>query len=344
MREPFWRSSRVFGESLFFIREATDTLPRARLLFPPVGLTLVTSATREIEFTTPGDYVLEAGSGVVTLPAGSRIPFMDRGALYPAIGQEHCMAFKRADEKTGLFFSEGHLFHDRQVEVSYDHHSVWTGYVPEAQAEFLPRTASKLRGSDSLTICLIGDSISAGYNASALTKAAPGMPPYPELWAGVIRAGRTGEVNLKNFAVSGTGMKYGVSVIGKVMDEAPDLIVIAYGMNDAGFITVDEYMAHTKRILDVIKERGPETEVIFIAPMLGNPEWNYSPTEKFHIFRDALRTLRGPGIALADMTSVWTDLLKYKSYHDLTGNGVNHPNDFAHRIHAQVLLDILGIA
>ena len=41
------------------------------------------------------------------------------------------------------------------------------------------------------------------------------------------------------------------------------------------------------------------------------------------------------------MTQMWTDLLKIKSYHDLTGNGVNHPNDFAHRIYANVLLEML---
>jgi hypothetical protein len=30
-----------------------------------------------------------------------------------------------------------------------------------------------------------------------------------------------------------------------------------------------------------------------------------------------------------------------KQYWDLTGNGVNHPNDFCHRIYAQVLSALL---
>ena len=33
---------------------------------------------------------------------------------------------------------------------------------------------------------------------------------------------------------------------------------------------------------------------------------------------------------LADMTSIWEALLKRKTFYDLTGNGVNHPNDFGH--------------
>jgi lysophospholipase L1-like esterase len=128
------------------------------------------------------------------------------------------------------------------------------------------------------------------------------------------------------------------------MDEAPDLVLIAYGMNDAGFMPVEPFVANTTRILDVIRQRGGGTEVILLASMLGNPEWVYSPVEKFLIFRDGLASLCGPGVALADMTSLWAGLLKVKSYQDISGNGVNHPNDFGHRIHAQVLLDLLGFA
>jgi hypothetical protein len=34
-------------------------------------------------------------------------------------------------------------------------------------------------------------------------------------------------------------------------------------------------------------------------------------------------------------------LLKRKSFYDLTGNGVNHPNDFGHCVYAQTLLALL---
>ena len=122
----------------------------------------------------------------------------------------------------------------------------------------------------------------------------------------------------------------------------PDLVLIAYGMNDAGFITVEQFMVHTTRLLDAIRARNAACDVILVSSMLGNPEWVYTPFEKFLTFRDALATLCGLGLALADLTSVWADLLKVKSYLDLTGNGVNHPNDFAHRIYAQVLMELLG--
>ena len=44
---------------------------------------------------------------------------------------------------------------------------------------------------------------------------------------------------------------------------------------------------------------------------------------------------------LADLSSVWAELHRHKRDLDLTGNGVNHPNDFGHRIYAQVLSSLL---
>ncbi|MEI7733536.1 MAG: hypothetical protein WCO56_28460 [Verrucomicrobiota bacterium] len=41
------------------------------------------------------------------------------------------------------------------------------------------------------------------------------------------------------------------------------------------------------------------------------------------------------------MTTLWSQMMERKRYHDLTGNGVNHPNDFGHRLYAQVLLGLL---
>ena len=49
----------------------------------------------------------------------------------------------------------------------------------------------------------------------------------------------------------------------------------------------------------------------------------------------------GEGIVLADVTAVWEEMLKTKKFLDVTGNGVNHPNDLGHRLYAQTLLGLL---
>ncbi len=94
-------------------------------------------------------------------------------------------------------------------------------------------------------------------------------------------------------------------------------------------------------MLQRIREANPAPEVILVATMTGNPDWVATPPEMFPIYRDALASFEGPGVVLADMTAVWQRLLRRKRHLDLTGNGVNHPNDCGHRIYAQAILKLL---
>ena len=63
--------------------------------------------------------------------------------------------------------------------------------------------------------------------------------------------------------------------------------------------------------------------------------------ERFDAYRRALIDLCGRGIVLADVTRLWMDVTARKSPYDLTGNGINHPNDFGHRLYAQAILSLL---
>jgi len=44
---------------------------------------------------------------------------------------------------------------------------------------------------------------------------------------------------------------------------------------------------------------------------------------------------------VADMQSIHHALLKHKRYIDMTGNNVNHTNDFLTRVYAQVVSSLL---
>ena len=50
--------------------------------------------------------------------------------------------------------------------------------------------------------------------------------------------------------------------------------------------------------------------------------------------------LREKGTVIADFYSMQKYLLKRKRFIDLTGNNVNHPNDFMIRCHAQLLTEL----
>ena len=47
------------------------------------------------------------------------------------------------------------------------------------------------------------------------------------------------------------------------------------------------------------------------------------------------------GVAVANVTEVHRHLMTIKRYWDMTGNNVNHPNDFLARLYAQTLLATL---
>ena len=112
-------------------------------------------------------------------------------------------------------------------------------------------------------------------------------------------------------------------------------------MNDVGRRDPKWFGQQTRAILDKIRAADPTTEVILVSPMLGNAEWVHTPRQMFAKYRDELKALAGPGVALADVTALWELLLRNKNDLDLTGNGLNHPNDFGHRLYAQAVLSLL---
>lgn len=339
---PFWRSEKIFGESLFFIHQPDSPFPTARLLFPVTGSLELASACGKTAYREGTDYQLASDAFTIQLPPGSGIPFTKWDALFPPLPGERSIAHLKDHPDTGLYFSEGHFFHDLQAQASYAHASEWQGYRPASAEENLRRTFQRLRDSDPLTLCVCGDSISAGYNASAHTGAAPWMPPYPDLVAEALQNRHGSRVTLHNFAVGGKGVAHGLEVVESLTAKQPDLVIMAYGMNNVSNQSAEDYRNAVQQIMEKIREARPEADFLLVASMLGNPKWFPTPSEPFFTFRDALQSLCGPGTALANLTQIWADLLQQKSYYDLTGNGVNHPNDFGHRIYAQVILDLLS--
>ena len=52
--------------------------------------------------------------------------------------------------------------------------------------------------------------------------------------------------------------------------------------------------------------------------------------------------MEGEGVGVADVQFVQTQLMKKKTYLDLTENFLNHPNDYLARIQAQTVMCALG--
>jgi lysophospholipase L1-like esterase len=310
----------------------------ARLIFAPTRIVKVESASGETVYLEGKDYMLEGGKFV--LPEGSGIPFKTEAELRPPTTTPGTPGYirLRGHPDTGLLFGEGAFFHNMQTCVTYSHKETWNGPVPEPAAENLPKTLAKLKAKQKIILGVSGDSISAGGNASKFTKAPPFQPAFPELVANGLESRFGAEVSLKNRAVGGWNSKQGFADSAKLAEEKPELVIVAYGMNDNFETPV--FILNIKGIMEGIRASNPDVEFILVAGMCGNNDWAPIRPEKFPAYRDALKALRAEGVAVADVTSLWIELMKRKRFLDLTGNGVNHPNDFAHRLYAQTILSL----
>ena len=339
--EPFWKSNTCWRESILFLQKDEKSLPQADLLFIPSKILLVQNARGDEVYELGRDYLLDANSQRILLPKTSRIPYKKMIELYPKAGESNGIAHKVGDPNTYLLIGDGHMFHDLQIEISYEHKDQWVGYKPDFAGHILTKTMEKLHNNKPLKICLCGDSISQGYNASGYTKTSPYMPPYGELLVNALSRRYGSKITFKNFAIAGRSAARWADDVSKIVPEKPDLVIIAYGMNDVGDRNPEAFKGWIANLISETKKADTNVEFILVASMLGNPEWVTTPIDQFSLYRDALKSLTGQGIALADMTALWSDILKHKKFIDITGNGVNHPNDFGQRLYAEVILELL---
>lgn len=340
---PFWASQSMDREPVMFVAQEAGSAPTATLLFPPDGIMSVTNGDGSVTFKQGIDYIWKPGSRTLNLTPNSNIPFMPKADLYPPINSNGSYG-RTVNGKSGLFFDpSGHKFQSLQMNVTYDHSAPWTGYIPPSTGGQLSHTMAALRNRKRLNIVVLGDSISVGACASDFFHGPPFQPPY----VGLVLEGLQVEygdnlINLINLSVGGKLSSWGVEQATVAAADHPDLVLLAFGMNDAsGDLSGKEYAANIRAIINTIKKSNPNAEFILVATMTANPHWSNAHQNAYTDYEKALQGMTGPGIALADVTAIWRNILEGKKFSDLTGNGINHPNDFGYRVYAQVILSLL---
>jgi acyl-CoA thioesterase-1 len=323
---PFWRSKVMQDEPILFIQEDGKPVATGRLLFTPRATPTISDPDHTMKYEDGKDYVWKPGSDTIELTATSRIPFKTAAQMVPPPGSPNTL--------NGVLFSEGRFFHDLQVQVTYEHAGTWA-LQDSPQPEQLTRSLGKLRAKQPLKIVALGDSITEGYNASGFkaSEAPPYQPAYPQLVANTLQERFGSKVTLANLGRAGTGAGWGLERVAQVAAETPDLVILAFGMNHGEPASAFESVM--RKLRDAVQAACPEADIVLVAPMTGNPR--SFPADRFCGYREALRNLMTPNVAMADVTSPWLELLKRKPFSDLSGNNINHPNDFGHRLYAQII-------
>jgi lysophospholipase L1-like esterase len=338
---PFWEGTVMEGESVLFIKDRQGAEARAKVLFPIEEVLAVRSSSGGATYQEGADYRFVPGTREIVLPAGSRIPsFAPADLRRPENSQKYKLTHR--DGNGEIFFGALLEYHAMQTCITYRHApDLWKRPIPRFNSAALPKSVHRLLNRQPLSIVVAGDSISSGCNASGWAGGPPFQPAWPELLKLHLEARFLGKVNLVNAAVGGTDTAWAVKNAPRFVESKPDLLIVAFGMNDAAGRAAAEYRANVEALIRLAREALPEVEILLVAGMLGNKDWTRLDPELFPKYRDALAGLSQPGIALADLTSIWEGFLELKQDWDQTGNGVNHPNDFGHRVYTQVISALL---
>jgi hypothetical protein len=95
------------------------------------------------------------------------------------------------------------------------------------------------------------------------------------------------------------------------------------------------------KMRDDVMAQNPGADIVLVSPMTMNPL--FAGADGFVWKAKFLGGLVKENMALADVTAPWIEVLKKKNFSDISGNNVNHPNDFGHRLYAHVILELLPV-
>ena len=338
----FWDTDTMYDESVQ-MAAIGGAAPMAKLLFPPLEILSVKSSDLDNVFVKDVDWVWE--NNQLKLLSGSKAAFMTEKELYPTTGGAN------TQPKTGggfVYYVQGHTLHQKQLFVTYTHApDLWKGPIPKYDESKLPNTIAKLKKGSPITIVYIGDSILLGCNTSGFSSCgegivvAPNMPSWGQLTADNLKRYYTSLIITKNPSIGGKETRWGRDNVGALVSaHNPDLVVIGFGMNDGGGISVAEFKSNVQLMMNNVKSKNPNAEFILVATTVANPETPFNGIQAQ--YKPALDQLAAPGGAVVvDMTNTHLELLKFKHFRDMTGNNINHPGDWQVRWYAQEIMGFL---
>ncbi|MGN1098831.1 MAG: SGNH/GDSL hydrolase family protein [Christensenellales bacterium] len=338
--KPFWQRKIVYNETVMFVGK-TDKAP---LLYKAEEIISVRSYDLKTEYVRGVDYNYNEEENYIYLTSGTSCPYFEEDEYYPQTFVSGRTFACNRQGKDFLFFSEGSTICNRQLAVTYRHGGEDMLSVPEDCSAAFGNTIGKLRSGEETKILFYGDSITAGCNSSGVI----GCEPYADSWTQMVFDSLVGKYgNDKsvyiNSATGGWSTQDGYDHLQeRVIAYAPDAVFIAFGMNDYT-LTGKQHIAIIKAMVSEIRKSLPDTDICLITPMYPNPEaygayaQQYTFEEDYEEYVGELRENGTDNVALAKVTSYHREILGRKRYYDMTGNNVNHTNDFLARVYAQVV-------
>lgn len=342
---PFWDTDRIENETFMFLGEE-DSAP---FLYAPEKIGYVRNFSLNTLFEEGKDYVIE--NGRIRRLKGSRIPFYAPEEYYVKEPGAYGIGVNKAkipydlDGDRYLVYGEEDTFTKNQIAVSYTTTQRWTGFIPQGKSQRFSEALRKLKSAETLKITFYGDSITTGCNSSG-TPMGGNVPPYmdsfPDMICDYLREKYGARIEMTNVAVGGWSTKNGLDAFDeRVLPSVPDLLILGFGMNDS-WTDMNEYRKMIEEMILRLRKVNPKAEILLIATMLPHVESTWFGNQQYNRVELSKLEQENDFVAVADVTSMHESLLATgKRYRDMTGNNINHPNDFFVRVYAQVILKTL---
>lgn len=213
----------------------------------------------------------------------------------------------------------------------------------------IPKTLAKLKAGQPVTIVCLGDSVTAGGNASK-----PEFRYVDVFAAGLRERFPQAKIDVQNISAGGSNSRQWLDPEGhpyrnlhglenparfeRVVEAKPDLVTIEF-VNDAGLNAVQVEESYSE-ILHRLEPTG--AEVILITPhftmwkMMGFKNMREAEHRPYVLALRDFATKHQLG--LADASARWEHLAKEGlPYLSLLDNTINHPDDRGHRLFAEEL-------
>ncbi len=339
---PLFTGHVMTNETVLFM--GTDDA--APLMYKADKILSVKSFDLKTEYREGEDWTFDAATRTIRPTPGTKMPYYTESEWYPARGRFKC----NLPGKPFVFFSEGSVVSLHQVCVTYSHSDSWDGPAMLGDASAFAPVLKKLAERGGTTV-FYGDSITYGYNSSGKFGFAPFIPDWPtQVHSAIVSATGNSGIKYVNTAIAGKNVHWGLkNVRAKVIGHAPDFVLIAFGMNDS--MPASAYSAKTEEMVKAIHSALPNAAVMLVPPMEPNPEAKgfakgmlFSEYERaLYALADKFRADGFPRIGCANVNTMHAAVLGRKRYRDMTGNNINHCNDFSARIYRDAILTAMGI-
>lgn len=338
--QPIWQGGIVYNETLSFV----GLQDQAPLLYQATEIVSVRSYDLKTEYSEALDYEYDATTNTIQLKTGTKIPYFTESEYYPSTEIPGSTLPCAVPGISYIRFSEGDYFCSRQIAVTYRHGGEKHLPAPKNQSKAFANTLQKLKEDKEVKILFYGDSITVGGNSSGFLN----VEPHADVWTKMVFDSLVkdmGATNAKyiNTAVGGWRTQDGLQNLDeKVIAYKPDAVFIGFGMND-GDKTPKKHIAEIAEMVERIRGANPKTEICLISTMLPNQAVKgfYGNqayfSEAYAEYVEECKENGDTSICFADVTKMHTALLEIKRYYDMTGNNVNHVNDFMARVYAQTV-------